>query len=125
MFLKDKEYFEGVVRQFIQFKMEKTFVDHYLLGNYQILIEKYNTIHEKVKLNGLESCLLVDCFLKSNMIEEAKQLVEYIKIFRDNSENKDISSFNRLFDIVLNLNIMKDQVLKPSSEGAGGSFDPF
>ena len=29
---KDKEYFESIVRPFLESKMEKTFVDYYLLG---------------------------------------------------------------------------------------------
>ena len=37
LFLKkrDPDYFKAVVQPFLQCKMEKTFVDHYLLGNYQ------------------------------------------------------------------------------------------
>ena len=33
IYKKDREYFDAVVKPFLACKMEKSFIDHYLLGN--------------------------------------------------------------------------------------------
>ena len=54
---RDPEYFKTVVIPFLQCKMEKTFVDHYLLGDHAT-VAKYES---KMKsLNAMETCLLID-----------------------------------------------------------------
>lgn len=35
IYFKDKKYFNDIVSPFLENKMEKTFLDHYLLGNYE------------------------------------------------------------------------------------------
>lgn len=32
---RDPEYFDAVVKPFLQYKMEKQFIDHYLLSNFR------------------------------------------------------------------------------------------
>ena len=54
---RDPEYFKTVVVPFLQCKMEKTFVDYYLLGDHAT-VAKYES---KMKtLNAMETCLLID-----------------------------------------------------------------
>ena len=60
---RDPEFFNSVVRPFLLCKMEKTFVDHYLLGNHKDLAVGYQSINKLNKLNTFEKCLLIDSFI--------------------------------------------------------------
>lgn len=61
----DTEYFDAVVKPFLQYKMEKKFVDYYLLQNFKEC-NKYAEFALFSKLNALEVCLLVDSLVQSN-----------------------------------------------------------
>jgi len=58
LYFKDPEYFEAVVSPFILNKMEKSFIDNWLLGDYAQLIE-HARVENISKLNSLEKCLLI------------------------------------------------------------------
>ena len=45
---RDPEFFESTVRPLLQCKMEKTFVDLYLLDDHQTLLAVYNTLESKL-----------------------------------------------------------------------------
>ena len=45
---RDPEFFNSVVRPFLLCKMEKTFVDLYLLEKYDPLISTYNNLESKL-----------------------------------------------------------------------------
>ena len=53
LYYKDPDFFKATVKPFLSHKMEKTFVDHYLLENYNKLTE-YTKIHKLNSLNSLE-----------------------------------------------------------------------
>mmetsp|Transcript_42592 Transcript_42592/g.49758 ORF Transcript_42592/g.49758 Transcript_42592/m.49758 type:complete len:338 (-) Transcript_42592:123-1136(-) len=53
IYFRDKEYFNKVVKPFLQNKMEKTFVDYYLLGEYDEIMD-YVRVEMFGKLNALE-----------------------------------------------------------------------
>ena len=81
LFRKDKEFYESVVKDFIKNKMEKTFVDWYLLGIEQesnnIFVQKVLYYIEGIcrheDLNAFEFCLLVDmCWQKGNEKQKEK-----------------------------------------------------
>jgi hypothetical protein len=67
LFLKHKDpaYFKEVVRPFIACKMEKFFMDHYLLDNYEPLLSQYSDMCNLKQLNTLEKCLLIDVTVKA------------------------------------------------------------
>jgi hypothetical protein len=46
--MKDNHFFESTVRPLIQCKMEKTFVDHYLLDEYETINRMYNNLESKL-----------------------------------------------------------------------------
>lgn len=69
---RDIEYFDAVVKPFIQYKMEKQFIDHYLLNNFKDC-NKYVDFTLQKQLNALETCLLVDSLVRSG--ERAKAAV--------------------------------------------------
>ena len=105
LYFKDKEYFKEVVLPFIANKMEKTFIDNWLIGDYDKLY-KYTDIKYFDKLNALEKCLLVHAVIKKDTAE-AKALVDRIKISAEINKIK-IEQKNRIFDTVINLNMMQD-----------------
>ena len=58
---RDPEYFKTVVLPFLECKMEKQFVDHYLLGD-NATVASY--LEKSDKLNAMEQCLLVDSLVQ-------------------------------------------------------------
>jgi len=61
--MKDKEYFEKVVKPFITNKYEKTFIDYFLLGKHKFVIT-YKDAIEFNKLNAFEKVLLLATLVK-------------------------------------------------------------
>lgn len=59
VFKKDPVYFKDTVKPFIQSKMEKQFIDFYLLGQTAQVL-KHSELYLFEKLNALEQCLAVD-----------------------------------------------------------------
>ena len=112
IYFKDPDYFKEVVRPFIANKMEKTFVDHWLLGNEEEVL-KYKSLEYIDRLNTLEKCLLAIVVVKHNK-EEAQAIVEKIKLM---SEQKDlmIEAKNVIFDTVINLNMGQDNKHIPTA----------
>ena len=103
IYFKDREYFDRVIRPFIQNKMEKSFVDYYLLEEYDQLAE-YTRVDTFNKLNPLEKCLLIESLMKSDK-KTAKKLADRLKIQADAfKQNED--TLNKIFDTVLNLNML-------------------
>jgi hypothetical protein len=69
-------------------------------------------------LNVFEKCLLLDVLVKTGKQKDAERLTEHIKYQRDYLENNNnIEQQNRIFDIVLNLNMIKAD----GGPGAGGA----
>ena len=58
IFFKDHDYFNAVVKPFLINKMEKSFIDYWLLGDYDKL-KHYAQIEYLDTLNSLEKCLLI------------------------------------------------------------------
>jgi hypothetical protein len=67
---RDPEYFDAVVKPFLQYKLEKKFIDHYLLSNYKEC-NRYLDFELYSSLNALEICLLVDSLVQSGKIDKA------------------------------------------------------
>lgn len=66
-------------------------------------------------MNTFEKCLLLDSLVKTGNRKDAGRLFEHIKYHRDADESQnDVENQNRIFDIVLNLNMVK-------AEGASGA----
>ena len=60
-----------MAKLFLQNKMEKTFIDHYLLGDYDKIL-CYKSIYGLKRINSLEKCFLVDALLKKGFNNDAK-----------------------------------------------------
>ena len=105
IYFKDKEYFNKVVQPFIQNKMEKSFVDYYLLGEYEELKE-YTRVETFNKLNPFEKCLLIESIIKKDK-KTAIKLTERLKIQAEADQNQNEDTLNKIFDTVLNLNMLQ------------------
>lgn len=66
IYFKDQIYFEQVVRPFLANKMQKDFIDNWLLGNEQIC-ETYKELNKFVQMNALEKCLLLAILVKTDL----------------------------------------------------------
>lgn len=69
--MKDTPFFEEVVRGFIQNKIEKTFLDYYLLEDQEAL-DSFSRVENYHGLNPMEACLLVAHLCRSNQIQIAE-----------------------------------------------------
>ncbi len=70
LFFKDPDFFMSVVKPFLANKMEKTFVDYWLLGNFKKCLEwagiqSMHTQQGVTDLNVMEQCLLVNVLIKA------------------------------------------------------------
>jgi len=75
----DPEYFRDVIVPFIKSKMEKSLVDHYLLGDHAKVVEHESTSLLSKDLNALEMCLLTDSLVRLGHGDRAKQFAANLK----------------------------------------------
>lgn len=87
---RDPEFFKTVVRPFLQCKMEKTFVDHYLLGNFKELARTHLSLDRLQTLNVFEKCLLIDALVQLGDKAEAERLCNQIKLQTEAYQFSDI-----------------------------------
>ena len=106
LYFKDFEYFNKVARPFIGSKMEKTFIDHWLLGEDDAILH-YQDIGYFDKLNALEQALLVFTIVKYDT-DKAVTLAERIRLASESNEKRMTPEVkNKLFDTVLSLNLLQ------------------
>eukprot|EP00347_Sterkiella_histriomuscorum_P021579 403333486 len=105
--LKDPQYFDQVVKPFLINKIEKTFVDYWLL-NYEDALEQYIPFSRFQELNVFEQCLLVQFLVKKGNYERAQEIFKSLENI-STKPSQDI--MNRIYDVVLNMNSLNS---KPS-----------
>ena len=111
LYFKDNEYFNKVARPFIASKMEKTFIDHWLLGEDDAIMH-YQDIGYFDKLNALEQSLLVSTIVKYDT-DKATKLSERIRLGSESNEKMMTAEVkNKLFDTVLSLNLLQKDTQK-------------
>jgi hypothetical protein len=100
--------------------MEKTFVDYYLLGSYDLLLDHYCTVKHLDKLNSFEQCLLAECCLKRDRVKDAQRVTSFIQSQAKQNDflEKNTSDRKRYFDLIINLN-MKKKSEENTAEGSG------
>ncbi|CDW90653.1 UNKNOWN [Stylonychia lemnae] len=106
IYFRDQAYFNSIVKPYLSNKMEKTFVDFYLLGQYN-KITNYQSINQLAKLNSLERCLLVDTLIKVGQKEQAIKLAKHLEEKNAAEEYVDQIQKDNHFDTVLNMNMLK------------------
>ena len=111
IYFKDYEYFNKVARPFIASKMEKTFIDHWLLGEDDAILH-YQDIGNFDKLNALEQSLLVFTVIKHDT-DKAVRLADRIRLGSESNEKMMTpEAKNKLFDTVLSLNLLQKDTQK-------------
>ena len=99
-----------VARPFISSKMEKTFIDHWLLQDHENIVH-YHEISKCEELNALEQSLLVFSLVNQDK-EKARVLVERIKLGSEAESKHSVETKNRMFDTVLSLNLLQKDTKK-------------
>lgn len=111
LYYKDFDYFTNVAKPFISSKMEKTFIDYWLLNDSASILH-YQEIGNFDKLNALEQSLLIFTVLNHDK-EKAIKLAERIKLSSESfTKSVPIETKNRLFDTVLSLNLLQKDTQK-------------
>ena len=111
LYFKDYEYFNKVAKPFIASKMEKTFIDHWLLGEDDAILH-YQDIGNFDKLNALEQSLLVFTVIKHDT-DKAVRLADRIRLGSESNEKMMTpEAKNKLFDTVLSLNLLQKDTQK-------------
>ncbi|KAL4445666.1 hypothetical protein ABPG74_006217 [Tetrahymena malaccensis] len=101
LYMKDKPFFESIVKSHLQNKIELTLVDLFLLGKYDDLINKYLHIEILDRINCFEICLMIYSLKLLNQLEKAQKLIEYLQVqTKQNVSDKEIQK--RYFEIILN-----------------------
>ncbi len=104
LYFKDQAYFYEVVKPFIACKMEKTFIDYFLLEMKESIVG-FASVDKISKLNVLEQCLLIKTLLESGEDEKAMKICNLMAQKTD-CQFIDINIRNKVFDMVLNLNML-------------------
>ena len=110
LYFKDYDYFVRVVKPFIASKMEKTFIDHWLLQENEEILH-YQEIGHFDKLNALEQSLLIFSVLNDDPYK-AQVLASRIQQTSDSLCKHPVEFKNRLFDTVLSLNLLQKDASK-------------
>jgi len=98
VYFKDREFFNQTVLPFLQNKIEKTFVDYFLLDDAK-QIQAYAGAEKFKDLNSLEKILLITK-IKNSDPAQAKRLAESLEN-QNNLQKVDVNAFNKYFDTVL------------------------
>ncbi|CAD8142905.1 unnamed protein product [Paramecium octaurelia] len=104
IFFKDSAFFETYTESYIKNKIEKSFIDYFLLKD-DAALRQYGSMQKITELNALEQALLVIYFAEiSNQLEDAKQIASYLENL--NKQNIiDQRIFKKYFDTVLGAKI--------------------
>lgn len=107
LYKKDPEFFKTVVMPFLANKMEKGFIDKFLLD--LPLNEYLDEPSELENLNILEETLLVQSLVSKGQIEIAKTIASLINSRVPEESNENAEEENKIFDTVLTQNALKDK----------------
>lgn len=113
IYFKDPEFFNKVLKPFIQCKMEKGLVDLFILGE---SLEKYSEDFEK--LNKLEQCLYVLWLVG----EKSEEVHRKIKGFKDRAEKFPVNSALR--NLVYRKIFQSTQISGPGKQFQSGPPPP-
>eukprot|EP00830_Metopus_es_P002375 TRINITY_DN1213_c0_g1_i6.p1 TRINITY_DN1213_c0_g1~~TRINITY_DN1213_c0_g1_i6.p1 ORF type:complete len:2229 (-),score=458.73 TRINITY_DN1213_c0_g1_i6:107-6793(-) len=106
IYKKDPAYFNKVVKKYLENKMEKTFIDYYLLNNLKEMLVFAENPSLQESLNPMERALLIEGLILGGKKEIAVSLTQRM---RDAllAHKKTTAEINRIFDTVLSLNALK------------------
>ena len=76
---RDPEFFEAIVRPYLFNKMEKSFMDYFLLDKDGAMADYYEKIDKRRTLNPLELALLAVFYAKRGKLERTEALAALLK----------------------------------------------
>ena len=128
LYLKDREFFDGVVSGFLMNKVEKQLIDYYLLNDIPSL-QAYCSIENIMNMNNVEKVLLISA-LKDNNPKFCDALIDYM---RNQSHKASIPLQKRkqTFDTILTSQKDNDAITEvnnianPSQGGASNNIMLF
>ena len=112
LYFKHKKLFDKIVKPIIKFKIEKTFIDYFLLDDIETL-KMYLKPEKLQKLNNFQLCLLILKFVSSSP-ETAQTIRNLIKSNVNTDDIEGIISGN--FDVMMNMKNDTDDKLKKLME---------
>ncbi|CAD8117145.1 unnamed protein product [Paramecium sonneborni] len=111
LYFKDTGFFETVIRNHIKNKIEKSFIDYFLLQDHAAL-QQYEQVQQFQQLNGLEQALLV--IYNQEIVQkkdEAQFMFKYLQQnFKTIINKQDDEKYKLLFDTILG--VEKKQFMK-------------
>ena len=109
IYKKDPDYFNKVVKPYLQNKLEKTFMDYYLLGDIGNALKFAESLHLESMLNCLEKALLVEILVKAGKKEHASAIIN--RMHESLNSKKKIATVKiKIFDTIMSLNNLKPTV---------------
>ena len=103
LYFHHKDFFNKFIYPILKYKSEKTFIDYFLLG-YQEKILEFTKLQKVKQLNAFEKCLLIYTIRKDNK----KLACSLARPIRAQSPKENQSEIKRLFNIALNLKSIEE-----------------
>ncbi|EAS01818.2 hypothetical protein TTHERM_00565630 (macronuclear) [Tetrahymena thermophila SB210] len=108
LYFKDNNFFKVVVEPFLKNKIQKSFIDYFLLGNKEEQL-KYSNTERVSELNTLEQVLLIITLVKNNLKQRAECLASSIENTQK-TQTKNIDLQKRLFLTIIE-STAKDEIV--------------
>ncbi|KAL4487468.1 hypothetical protein ABPG72_006988 [Tetrahymena utriculariae] len=108
LYFKDNNFFKAVVEPFLKNKIQKSFIDYFLLGNKEEQL-KYSNTERVSELNTLEQILLILTLVKNNLKQRAECLASSIENTQK-TQTKNIDLQKRLFLTIIE-STAKDEIV--------------
>ncbi|KAM3139602.1 hypothetical protein pb186bvf_008247 [Paramecium bursaria] len=102
IYFKDPAYFETNIKYYISSKIEKDFIDHFLLENHIYLLDNAQ-VQKFIQLNILEQVLLIIYFQEIAINKEIASILYQYLVDKSNIQELDVQLNQRLFDIVVGI----------------------
>ena len=107
---KDRKYFDSVLLPHLANKLEKSFMDYYLLDDTNSLLKYLKYPNQLQKLNAMEKALLVESIM-SEYPEDAKYITELICNENASDEHQiPINLQNQVFDAILSIKCSEQEI---------------
>lgn len=125
LYQKDRQFFDATFKDFVQSKVKKGLIDHYLLGNTAVL-ETYLDAAKLGTLNAFERVLLIDALHKTHPTQ-CQQLLVWLQGQDANNIYDDTLAFNTIFDRIINISEKSggSLQLKRRADAKGDLYDDF
>jgi hypothetical protein len=121
LYFKYPKLFDKYVKNMLKYKYEKTFIDYFLLDDYETLLDYLNPL--KIKLLPINELCLLMIKIVEKKPDEAKKIKDIIKSRIEKPEEIENLLFTN-FNIMMNMIIDDDEInLKVCSDDEKSQYD--